>query len=153
MSEQPQLLLCEVSFQGTDSSFRLPLRGLWMGLGCPWPTAHFSWFPNEVGIKVNVFGRRGLWWGSCSETGQWLLLGRGPLAKWLRGLSSLSVLLWRGERSIWEAQMLQSLHSFICWDKTRVGRLLLKKTLARNSDPPPCPTFKTRKQDLQEQTV
>lgn len=124
-----------------------------MGLGCPWPTALFSWFPNEVGIKVNVFGKRGLWWGSCSETGQWLLLGRGPLAKWLRGLSSLSVLLWRGEGSIWEAQMLQSLHSFICWDKTRVGRLLLKKTLARNPDPPPCPTFKTRKQDLREQTV
>lgn len=77
-------------------AFRLPLQGLWMSHGCPWPTALFSRFPNELGIKVNTFGRRGLWWGSCSETGQWLSLGRGAPAKRLRDLSSLSALPWRG---------------------------------------------------------
>lgn len=53
---RPWGLFCEVSCLEQGTAFRLPLRGLWTGQGCPWPTALFSFQMKWVEKSTHLEG-------------------------------------------------------------------------------------------------
>lgn len=149
-SEQAQLLFCEVSFQGTEASLQAasarPLDGSWLLL------AHCSLFlvpkSQHTGMERAVVGVlqwdrpvvvRGGGQRSASQA-----VG-GVWAHWVCFCAGERVLAFGRHRccnhcTLWSVMI-----------KYTLADLYSKKKLAGNSDPPPCPTFKTIKQDLQEQ--
>lgn len=90
-------IFCEVSLQGTGTGLQVssprPLDGVMAALGplLSFPDSQMKRVEKSTHLEGE--GR----WGSCLETGRRLSLGRGLLAKGLQGLSSLSVLVCRGE--------------------------------------------------------